>query len=78
MIIYRYTTNSHYNEEGEAEEVKERTEARDAEVAKWVEVLKLRYAGMKIAVGRDKLDEIQVTRLVIFLCTKKDADKFKI
>ena len=26
----------------------------------WVQVLKLRYAGMKIAVGRDKLDEIQV------------------
>ena len=29
-------------------------------MAEWVQVLKLRYAGMKIAVGRDKLDEIQV------------------
>ena len=29
-------------------------------MAEWVQVLKTRYAGMKIAVGRDKLDEIQV------------------
>jgi trehalose-6-phosphate synthase len=34
----------------------------EPEVAEWVQVLKLRYAGMKIAVGRDKLDEIQVIR----------------
>ena len=33
---------------------------RDPEVAEWVQVLKQRYAGMKIVVGRDKLDEIQV------------------
>ena len=26
----------------------------------WVQVLKQRYAGMKLLVGRDKLDEIQV------------------
>jgi trehalose-6-phosphate synthase len=32
----------------------------EPEVAEWVQVLKLRYAGMKIAVGRDKLDEVQV------------------
>jgi trehalose 6-phosphate synthase/phosphatase len=32
----------------------------EPEVAEWVQVLKQRYAGMKIAVGRDKLDEIQV------------------
>ena len=32
----------------------------EPEVAEWVQVLKSRYAGMKIAVGRDKLDEIQV------------------
>ena len=44
---------------------------RDPEVAEWVQVLKQRYAGMKIVVGRDKLDEIQVwpfvTHLVIHL-----------
>lgn len=34
-------------------------------MAEWVQVLKQRYAGMKIAVGRDKLDEIQVVQLVI-------------
>lgn len=32
----------------------------EPEVAEWVQLLKLRYAGMKIAVGRDKLDEVQV------------------
>ena len=35
----------------------------EPEVSEWVQVLKLRYAGMKIAVGRDKLDEIQVIRI---------------
>ncbi|KAJ7139621.1 alpha,alpha-trehalose-phosphate synthase [Mycena epipterygia] len=35
---------------------------REPEVAEWVQVLKLRYAGMKIVVGRDKLDEIQGVR----------------
>lgn len=29
-------------------------------MADWVQLLKQRYAGMKIVVGRDKLDEIQV------------------
>jgi trehalose-6-phosphate synthase len=29
-------------------------------VEDWVQVLKQRYAGMKLLVGRDKLDEIQV------------------
>ncbi|KAF8656163.1 hypothetical protein AX16_002732 [Volvariella volvacea WC 439] len=32
---------------------------KDPEVAEWVKMLKQRYAGMKILVGRDKLDEIQ-------------------
>jgi len=32
----------------------------EAEVDEWVQVLKQRYAGMKLLVGRDKLDEIQV------------------
>ncbi|KAF9473941.1 hypothetical protein BDN70DRAFT_924896 [Pholiota conissans] len=32
---------------------------QDPEVAEWVKVLKQRYSGMKILVGRDKLDEIQ-------------------
>jgi trehalose 6-phosphate synthase/phosphatase len=32
------------------------------EVAEWVQVLKQRYAGMKMIVGRDKLDEIQGVR----------------
>ncbi|KAJ7225989.1 alpha,alpha-trehalose-phosphate synthase, partial [Mycena pura] len=35
---------------------------RDPDVAEWVQVLKQRYAGMKIVVGRDKLDEIQGVR----------------
>ncbi|KIJ64234.1 glycosyltransferase family 20 protein [Hydnomerulius pinastri MD-312] len=32
---------------------------RDAEVSYWVQLLRQRYAGMKMIVGRDKLDEIQ-------------------
>ncbi|CAL1697858.1 unnamed protein product [Somion occarium] len=32
------------------------------EVAEWVKVLRQRYAGMKLIVGRDKLDEIQGVR----------------
>ncbi|KAJ7693561.1 alpha,alpha-trehalose-phosphate synthase [Mycena rosella] len=35
---------------------------REPDVAEWVQVLKQRYAGMKIVVGRDKLDEIQGVR----------------
>jgi len=34
---------------------------RDAEVAQWVQTLKERYAGVKLVVGRDKLDEVQVS-----------------
>jgi hypothetical protein len=33
---------------------------RDAEVAQWVQTLTDRYAGVKLVVGRDKLDEVQV------------------
>jgi hypothetical protein len=33
---------------------------REPDVAGWEQVLKMRYAGMKIVVGRDKLDEVQV------------------
>ncbi|KIY70060.1 glycosyltransferase family 20 protein [Cylindrobasidium torrendii FP15055 ss-10] len=36
-----------------------RERKRDPEVAEWLQVLKQRYAGMKIVVGRDKLDDIQ-------------------
>ena len=39
----------------------------EPEVSEWVQVLKSRYANMKIAVGRDKLDEIQVIRIVLRL-----------
>ncbi|KAJ3496620.1 hypothetical protein NLJ89_g10458 [Agrocybe chaxingu] len=35
---------------------------REPEVAEWVSVLRQRYAGMKLVVGRDKLDEIQGVR----------------
>ncbi|KAF8606617.1 hypothetical protein BDV93DRAFT_553778 [Ceratobasidium sp. AG-I] len=35
---------------------------RDPAVAEWVGVLKERYAGMKMIVGRDKLDEVQGVR----------------
>ncbi|KAJ7630490.1 alpha,alpha-trehalose-phosphate synthase [Roridomyces roridus] len=35
---------------------------REPDVGEWVQVLKQRYAGMKIVVGRDKLDEIQGVR----------------
>ncbi|KAF8636145.1 hypothetical protein AX17_003758 [Amanita inopinata Kibby_2008] len=35
---------------------------QEPEVKEWVQVLKQRYAGMKIVVGRDKLDEIQGVR----------------
>ncbi|KAJ7293788.1 alpha,alpha-trehalose-phosphate synthase [Mycena rebaudengoi] len=35
---------------------------REPDVAEWVQVLKGRYAGMKIVVGRDKLDEVQGVR----------------
>jgi hypothetical protein len=36
---------------------------RDAEVAQWVQTLSDRYAGVKLVVGRDKLDEVQVNPL---------------
>ncbi|KAF8153874.1 glycosyltransferase family 20-domain-containing protein [Crassisporium funariophilum] len=39
-----------------------RIRKQEPEVAEWVQVLKQRYAGMKIVVGRDKLDEIQGVR----------------
>ncbi|KAF9556929.1 hypothetical protein CPC08DRAFT_764923 [Agrocybe pediades] len=35
---------------------------QEPDVAEWVQVLKQRYAGMKILVGRDKLDEVQGVR----------------
>ncbi|KAH8101288.1 glycosyltransferase family 20-domain-containing protein [Cristinia sonorae] len=35
---------------------------RNPEVAEWVKVLKQRYTGMKLIVGRDKLDEVQGVR----------------
>ncbi|KDN50489.1 hypothetical protein RSAG8_00987, partial [Rhizoctonia solani AG-8 WAC10335] len=35
---------------------------RDPTVQEWVDVLKERYAGMKMIVGRDKLDEVQGVR----------------
>lgn len=35
---------------------------KDPEVAEWVQLLKQRYVGMKIIVGRDKLDEVQGVR----------------
>ncbi len=34
---------------------------RDPEVAQWVQTLTDRYAGVKLVVGRDKLDEVQVS-----------------
>ncbi|KAI0789217.1 glycosyltransferase family 20 protein [Abortiporus biennis] len=37
----------------------------DPEVSEWVNVLKQRYAGMTLIVGRDKLDEIQGVRYKI-------------
>ena len=35
---------------------------QEPDVEEWVQVLKQRYAGMKLLVGRDKLDEIQGVR----------------
>ncbi|KAF8718268.1 hypothetical protein AX14_011953 [Amanita brunnescens Koide BX004] len=35
---------------------------KNSEVREWVKVLKQRYAGMKMIVGRDKLDEVQGVR----------------
>ena len=35
---------------------------REPEVTEWVKLLHMRYAGMKMIVGRDKLDEIQGVR----------------
>lgn len=40
---------------------------RDAEVAQWVQTLSDRYAGVKLVVGRDKLDEVQVAPFVFRL-----------
>ena len=34
---------------------------RNPEVSHWVQVLRQRYSGMKLIVGRDKLDEVQVS-----------------
>ncbi|KAJ8489164.1 hypothetical protein ONZ45_g13684 [Pleurotus djamor] len=39
-----------------------REKIRDPEVSEWIQVLNQRYAGMKMIVGRDKLDEIQGVR----------------
>ncbi|KAH7922278.1 glycosyltransferase family 20 protein [Leucogyrophana mollusca] len=39
-----------------------REKKREADVSYWVQLLKQRYAGMKIVVGRDKLDEVQGVR----------------
>lgn len=36
---------------------------RNPEVTHWVQVLRQRYAGMKLIVGRDKLDEVQVSAI---------------
>jgi trehalose 6-phosphate synthase/phosphatase len=33
---------------------------RDPDVGQWVQTLTERYAGVKLVVGRDKLDEVQV------------------
>ncbi|KAF8575194.1 glycosyltransferase family 20 protein [Ramaria rubella] len=35
---------------------------KEPEVGEWVQLLKMRYAGMKLIVGRDKLDEVQGVR----------------
>lgn len=35
---------------------------KDPEVAEWVTLLKKRYEGLKLLVGRDKLDEVQGVR----------------
>ncbi|KAF9241274.1 glycosyltransferase family 20 protein [Melanogaster broomeanus] len=39
-----------------------REKKREPDVAYWVQLLRQRYAGMKMIVGRDKLDEIQGVR----------------
>ncbi|KAF9490894.1 alpha,alpha-trehalose-phosphate synthase [Pleurotus eryngii] len=39
-----------------------REKMRDPEVSEWIAVLKQRYAGLKLVVGRDKLDEVQGVR----------------
>lgn len=41
------------------------TSRRNPEVAEWVGVLRQRYTGMKLIVGRDKMDEVQGVRLKI-------------
>jgi trehalose-6-phosphate synthase len=46
-----------------------RLRRQEPEVADWVQLLKQRYAGMKIVVGRDKLDEIQVSHVRRFSLT---------
>lgn len=35
---------------------------KQPEVADWVKLLRQRYGGMKLVVGRDKLDEVQGVR----------------
>ena len=45
---------------------------RNPEVAQWVQVLRQRYAGMKLIVGRDKLDEVQVSATPHVLCVFSD------
>ncbi|KAG6843236.1 hypothetical protein H0H93_001774, partial [Arthromyces matolae] len=39
-----------------------RQKKADPEVKEWIQLLTQRYAGMKIVVGRDKLDEVQGVR----------------
>lgn len=44
-----------------------RERRREPDVSYWVQLLRQRYAGMKIVVGRDKLDEVQVGVFAEFL-----------
>ncbi|KAI6013255.1 hypothetical protein EDC04DRAFT_2759694, partial [Pisolithus marmoratus] len=46
----------------------ERRSERQPEVQYWVQLLRQRYAGMKLIVGRDKLDEIQVGVRLLHTC----------
>lgn len=53
-----------------------RERRREPDVSYWVQLLRQRYAGMKIVVGRDKLDEVQVGVFAMFLrrARKRELD----
>ena len=60
-----------------------RQHRREPDVQYWVQLLRQRYAGMKMIVGRDKLDEVQVSIgdydvFIVFICDCRRASGIRL